>query len=498
MIGRMKWVFVLLTAWAMAGVTVAVPVRQAGVEPKVLFSGNWADPTIVRVGGDYYFTANTQAYAPSFLIWHSTDLRNWKPLGYASREMMDGAPELAFYRGRYYLYHNSAALWAEHPSGPWTGPIRITEDGKSVGIDPGHITDEEGNRFLYFAGGRIFELSPTGLRLRDKGRQVYEGWESPKEWETEGQYLEAPTLFRHGEWYYMLSAQGGTKGAATSHMAILARSKKVDGPWENYPTNPLLHTYSESDPWWSIGHATAIEGPEGDWYLLFHGYRAGFQALGRHTLIVPIEWTNDGWLKVADKWPKGWDDPITYNLSQNDEFERDGDLGVQWQSNKPWEKEAFQVVGGKFVFPASGNSLEKGRVFSVLATDEAYEVETELVLKGEVKAGLALYYSPLGYASLMLDSNGGLERNIRYQKSGVQAKIPLTAKTIRLKIVNDRHTATFFFDAGAGQWNQMGEPMNISELRGNHLPGLEALRPSIFAVGKGTAEFTYFRYRSRR
>ena len=82
---------------------------------------------------------------------------------------------------------------------------------------------------------------------------VYNGWVYPKNWETEGDdmYLESPKLLFKDGYYYMTSAEGGTAGPATSHMCVMARSKSIFGPWENSPYNPVVHTYSATDNWWS-------------------------------------------------------------------------------------------------------------------------------------------------------------------------------------------------------------------------------------------------------
>ena len=90
---------------------------------------------------------------------------------------------------------------------------------------------------------------------------------------------------------------GGTAGPATSHMAVSARAKDIYGPWENSPYNPIVHTYSASEEWWSRGHGTLIEGPGGQWWIMYHAYKEDAHAIGRHTVMEPIEWTKGGWYR---------------------------------------------------------------------------------------------------------------------------------------------------------------------------------------------------------
>ena len=85
----------------------------------------------------------------------------------------------------------------------------------------------------------------------------------------------------------------------TSHMVVVARSRSINGPWENCPHNPIVRTVSRDEPWWSRGHATAVEGPGGQWWLIYHGYENGLRTLGRQMLLDPIEWTTDGWPRAT-------------------------------------------------------------------------------------------------------------------------------------------------------------------------------------------------------
>ena len=101
--------------------------------------------------------------------------------------------------------------------------------------------------------------------------------------------LESPKLNEHNGYYYLTSAQGGTAGPATSHMVVSARSKSVTGPWENSPYNPIVHTYSVTDSWWSKGHGTLIDDVNGNWWIVYHAYANDYHTLGRSTLIEPVE-----------------------------------------------------------------------------------------------------------------------------------------------------------------------------------------------------------------
>jgi xylan 1,4-beta-xylosidase len=225
----------------------------------VVLHGDFADPTIVLTGDTYYMTHSSYDYYPGLLIWKSKDLQNWTPVTRALNTNVGNvwAPDFIKYKDKYYIYFptdkgGNYVITADNPEGPWSEPIKIDVKG----IDPGHIATPDGKRYLYVNDGRVVELTPDGLSKTGEVKEVYNGWLYPLEWGTECFCLESPKLtFRKG-YYYLTSAQGGTSGPATSHMAVVARSKSPLGPWENNPFNPLIKTYKASEPWVSKGHGT--------------------------------------------------------------------------------------------------------------------------------------------------------------------------------------------------------------------------------------------------
>ena len=109
---------------------------------------------------------------------------------------------------------------------------------------------------------------------------------------------EGPKLLRRGDYFYLIGAVGGTSGPPTGHMVVVSRSRSIDGPWEQCPHNPIVRTTDARERWWSRGHATLVEGPDGEWWMVYHGYENGYYTLGRQTLLEPIEWTKDGWFRA--------------------------------------------------------------------------------------------------------------------------------------------------------------------------------------------------------
>ena len=142
------------------------------------------------------------------------------------------------------------------------------------------------------------ELNPDGLSVKVPPREVYYPWPLPPDIRMECVCMEGPKLIEHNGYFYLNVAEGGTSGPPTSHMVVSARSRHAEGPWEFSPYNPIAHTLSRDERWLSVGHGRLVDTPDGKWYMTVHSYENGYRTLGRQLLLLPIEWTADGWFRV--------------------------------------------------------------------------------------------------------------------------------------------------------------------------------------------------------
>jgi len=477
--------------------TAAALARAAAVQPRPtkaipLLVGNWADPTILKDGSDYYMTHSSFQRQPGLLIWHSRDLRNWKPVGHAVVNQKGNiwAPELIKHGGRYYLYYpvveaGKFSNWvttATSPAGPWSAPQPI-----GVGnIDPGHVVGDDGKRYIHLSGGRVVEMSADGMRALTEPKQVYEGWPIPEDWAIECVCLESPKLLKRGGWYYLTSAQGGTAGPSVSHMVISARSRTPIGPWENSPYNPIIRTWSRTEEWWSKGHGTLVEGPDGNWYCLLHGFMNGQRTLGRCTLIEPIEWTADGWYRAAARWPRGWDKPGRAEMPLSDDF-RGHQLGLQWSFHQHYDPARFTLTGDGLELRGIGNDPGESQPLCVVPLHPAYEIEVEVEAEEEAMAGLMLFVNANEYLGLGISKDGVLRRVQKgYRRYARTDEPAIGGAQAALRIVNDRQDVRFYCRIGASGWKVMQPAAEISS-------GGVVLA-ALFACGSGKARFRRFRY----
>lgn len=471
----------------------AMFVADASTFPLAIMPGDYPDPTIVRDGDDYYMTHSPFYYAPGFLIWHSTDLVNWEPVCRAIPEYEGSAmaPDLIKYDGRFYIYYPAAGTnwvsWADDIRGPWSKPV----DLKVSGIDPGHVADDKGNRYLYVNEGEVVRLTPDGLSIVGEKQKVYDGWEYPKKWKTEGMYLESPKLTYKDGYYYLTSAQGGTAGPATSHMVVSARSRNVTGPWENSPYNPTVHTYSDTDGWWSKGHGTLVDDVNGNWWIVYHAYAKGYHTLGRSTLIEPVEWTSDGWWHtVADAKLPVSASPAVGGMELSDDFSGDK-LGIQWTFWKENAENSLGYDGKGLTVKAKGKSPADARLLLVTPRHKNYMTSVDVVPGKGNMAGLLLFYSEKDYAGVLGDG----KKFVVYKNSRDKIEVPNTlGGKFTVRIHNRGNKAVMQVSADGKSWTTLADNVDVSGMHHNNYGGFYALRPALCSMGKGSARFAGFTY----
>ena len=459
----------------------------------LLMPGDYPDPSVLKDGDDYYMTHSAFNYLPGFLIWHSRDLLHWEPVCRVDGAWTGSAwaPDLQKVGDTYYLYYPAGGTnWvvtAKDIHGPWSEPI----DLKIRGIDPGLIVTPEGKRYLFTSGGLVTPLTDDGLASAGETEKVYEGWEYPQEWDTECMCLESPKLTWHDGYYYLTSAEGGTAGPATSHMVVCARSKSVYGPWENSPYNPIVHTYSADNKWWSKGHGTIVEGPGGQWWVVYHAYNKDAYSLGRNTLMEPIEWTSDGWYRYVKDMTlsEAGDMP-----GLSDDF-TGSQLGWQWTG---WKENisAWATVGNDGLsLPGKGSSPLDGRLMLTTANDEQYTVEVEVAIpEKDSEAGLLLFYCEKAFAGVNCDS-----KNFKvYQDAEHYTEMPNTmGRRLHIRLENRCDYLDILVSGDGNEWQTLAEKIHIADFHHNRYGEFLALRPALYAGGTATSQFKKFSYQSR-
>ncbi len=289
-----------------------------------ILSGCYPDPSICRVGEDYYLVTSSFEYFPGLPIFHSRDLVHWNQIGHVldrpSQLDLDEirpsgglyAPTIRHHNGTFYVINTlvdgkrrsgNFLVTATQPQGPWSEPQWLED---ADGFDPSLFFDDDGR--VWFTANRLnekgFYTGHTEIYLReiDIRNMKFVGdeivlWDGAVKGAV---WAEAAHIYKANGYYYLLVAEGGT---AHHHAVTIARSKNITGPYETNRGNPILtHRHLGIDyPIVGTGHADLVETQNGEMWLVLlamRPYGGYFYNLGRETFLVPARWEDD-WLIVS-------------------------------------------------------------------------------------------------------------------------------------------------------------------------------------------------------
>jgi alpha-N-arabinofuranosidase len=282
--------------------------------------GTYPDPSICRVGDEYFLVTSTFEYFPGLPVFRSTDLLRWEQVGHAldRRDQLDlstvpssgglFAPTIRHYDGTFYLVctlvggegrRGNFILTATDAAGPWSAPTWLAD---AEGIDPSLYFDARTGR-CWYTGTRLSpspdwpeqtevwlrELDLASMALIGDEHIIWNGALIGAVW------AEGPHLYRRGEHYYLLASEGGTE---FNHAISVARATAITGPYAGSPANPVLthRNMGHRHPVANVGHADLVETADGEWAAVLLASRpyGGYHAnLGRETFAVAVEWEDD-------------------------------------------------------------------------------------------------------------------------------------------------------------------------------------------------------------
>jgi alpha-N-arabinofuranosidase len=334
-----------------------------------ILAGFYPDPSICRVGSDYYLVNSTFSYFPGITVFHSKDLVNWKLIGYVLERQeqlnLDGqgvsrgifAPAIRYHNGIYYVtctlvdIGGNFVATSKSPEGPWSNPVWIPQIN---GIDPSMFFDDNGKSYILYNSIapddkplynghrtiRMYEFNLDSLKVTGEEKILVNGGTDINK---KPIWIEGPHIFKKDGYYYLMAAEGGT---GDQHSEVVFRSKNCVGPYVPFENNPIL-TQRQLDPKRKFaitctGHADLVQTEQGDWWAVFlgcrpyHPYEEGYVNTGRETFLAPVKW-EDGWPvinpgreEVQYHYPlplslnkADTEKPYSGNFTWRDEFDKD-------------------------------------------------------------------------------------------------------------------------------------------------------------------------------
>ncbi|AIT07697.1 beta-xylosidase [Sphingomonas taxi] len=484
------------------------------------------DPSIVRVGDDFYVATSTFEWFPGVRIHHSRDLATWRlvgrPLIRPSQLDMRGnpdscgvwAPDLSYKDGRFHLlftdvkrygrttvdgargaslrdFHNYW-VWSDRIDGDWSDPVHLN----SSGFDPALFHDDDGRSWLLnmlwdhrpnrrrFAGIVVQEIDLSTGRLLGERRRIFEG--------TSLGFTEGPHLYKRDGWYHLLVAEGGTE---RGHAVVMARSRSLTGPYEPHPDGPVLTARNRPDaPLQRTGHGDLVEGPDGATWMVYLCGRplpaSDRCVLGRETAIQRMAWGEDGWLRRADPCAgHGADHGRAEPVRALDRFDRPTlPPAFQWLRS-PHPERLFSLTDRPghlrlFGRETIGSHFEQALV-ARRQTAFRYDARTLLDFDPahfQQAAGLVCYYNSTKYFFFHVTAGDAGERQIQVLSVTPEGEgqsllgdpILLDAGPVELRAQVDHERLRFAFRTGQdADWRWMPASFDASLLSDEAtLPGL--------------------------
>lgn len=287
-----------------------------------ILPGFYPDPSICRVGEDYYMVTSSFEYFPGVPLFHSKDLVHWRQLGHVlerpSQLDLDGTPcskgiyaaTIRYHDGIFYMIttfvvsqtgaRRNFYVSAEDPAGEWSDPIWLPD---APGIDTSFFFDDDGKAYVMAnrvppSGQQYPKHMEIWLQQFDiKGKRLigekYSIWDGALK---NAHAQEGPHIYKKDGYYYLLIAEGGT---GFTHAVTVARSISVTGPYEGCKSNPILtHRHLGREyAITNVGHADLVESEAGEWWMVClasRPYGGPYRNLGRETFLVPVGW-EEGW-----------------------------------------------------------------------------------------------------------------------------------------------------------------------------------------------------------
>jgi len=448
------------------------------------------DPSICRVGEDYYLVTSSFEYFPGLPIYHSKDLVNWKQIGHCltrdsqlplHQEPSSGglfAPSLRYHNGLFYVICTNVSAGgnffctAKDPAGPWSEPIWV--DIKS--IDPDIFWDDDGKTYFVTQGDegiRVTEIDIKTGKTISPERLVWGG--------TGGRFPEAPHIYKKDGFYYLLLGEGGTEYA---HSATIGRSKYLYGPYESCPLNPIIthcNRIGQGNQIQGVGHADFVQAADGSWWVVFLGFRviwpySYYHILGRETFLAPVDWPEGGWPQVNGNGTVSLDMNVPtlplhpFEKTSNRTNFNEEILGFEWQYLRNPIKENYSLSekNGHLRISASPYTLNEHEAVSFISrrqTEHEFTAATLLEFHSSAEneeAGITLYQNTTHHYDLLLKNINDTYMVQLHVFVGsltfVVAEKPIAGNKVKFKIEGTPQNYIFYYaNPESDQYIELGK-----------------------------------------
>lgn len=469
--------------------------------------GMYPDPSVCRAGNKFYMVTSTFHFFPGVPIFESDDMITWKQIGHVltrkSQLLLENigasggiyAPNIRYHNGRFYMVVTNVSnignfyVWTDDIYGEWSDPICVEQ----TGIDPTLFFDDDGKTYFVSNGNDengvgYIQISEIDI---ETGKKLSEN--KPLWYGTGGRYIEAPHVYKIGEYYYVLDAEGGTE---YGHMVNYARSKNLMGPYEPCPANPVLTNRDMGGyQLQGAGHGDIVEAPDGTWWFCHLAFRQvdkfmPFHHLGRETCIEPVYW-KDGWFYIGTNGQALLQTQVDscHEVGvQNFNYEKNFEnltLKNDWNFLRNPDFENYKITSDSIELKSSEITLNESKSPTWIGV-RACEFEEDFSCNVEChegEAGLSIMMDENHhYEIFILNKGGTCTANLRLRIGPcdyIKKSIPLKSDSSKLRVVSNNYSYSFYADdviLGNADTRYLS-----SEVAG----GFTGVYNGLYAVGKG-------------
>ncbi|HET8828715.1 MAG TPA: glycoside hydrolase family 43 protein, partial [Pelobium sp.] len=505
----------------------------------------YPDPSVCRVGEDYYLVCSTNEYFPGLPLFHSKDLVNWNQIGHVldrpKQVPLDGvnpsggifAPTIRYHQGMYYVLCTRAGgdpsqrnfvVTATNPKGPWSNPFWLED---APGIDPSLFFDDDGK--AWYTGNRTPEGGEKYFKQREIWLQEFDITTMKLKGPVtllldegairQARNIEAPHIYKKNGYYYLVIAEGGTD---FNHAVTVFRSKNIRGPYETAAKNPIITSrhLGPDYPIQCIGHADFVETQNGEWYTVLLGTRPyggkTFANLARETFIAPVTWDDD-WPIVAAGEGRVLKEFPAPNLPEfkiekpkiRDEFDNK-QLGFVWNVIRTPTNNLYSLNSKKgtlrlFLKPETITEKTNPAFVGRRQQHMNFIASTAMQFtpRGKETAGLLVYQNPEHHFKLEYLRNDGNKvirlTKIKAGKTEILAEKPVEAKHFYLKISATGQDYAFHYATKKGDWDLLADKVDGRMLNRTVAGGFTGVYLAMYASSNGDktsnfADFSWFDY----
>lgn len=484
--------------------------------------GFYPDPSICKVGDDYYLVTSTFEYFPGVPVFHSKDLVNWTQIGYCinrKEQLPMGvnifAPNIQHHDGLFYMITTNFGgkggnfyVTAEKPEGPWSEPQWVDLRG----IDPDLFFDDNGKSYIITSLFTVYEIDLQTGKLLGEGRKVWYG--------NGGAALEGPHIYKKDGYYYLMAAEGGT---AEGHQVTIARALNIFGPYINNPSNPILaneNAAGQLNGLHGVGHADIIQASDDSWWMVFHGYRMVgnrgiHHTLGRETCLAPVSWPKNGWPVVNGNGTVGFEMntptlPLNKTTKEPAKYNFDNvKLGLEWNYIQIPDPNNYSLEERKGYLRLKGDKSTIGEIGSPTfvgrrVQDINFSATTTLEFNpqnAKEEAGITLVNngSHFDLSITKFERERIVQVKLQFGKTVYKSeKVILKPGPVKLRIEGNSNEFTFSYAQGNDDFKRV-DSATSTYLSSETVGGFTGLYVGMFSTGNGersstNADFDWFNY----